>query len=69
MKNRIVLAGEVANPSNPPSGCYFNPRCKYAKNICSEEAPEFVEVSPGHFAACHFSDQLALAGLDAYLRS
>jgi peptide/nickel transport system ATP-binding protein len=69
LKNRIVLSGEVASPSNPPSGCYFNPRCKYAQKICSEEAPTLREVSPGHLAACHFSDRLTLAGLDTYLRS
>ena len=68
-KNRIVLAGEVASPANPPKGCYFNPRCKYAQKICTEETPALREVSPGHMAACHFSDQLSLAGLDTYLRS
>jgi peptide/nickel transport system ATP-binding protein len=66
-KNRIVLTGEVASPSNPPSGCYFHPRCRYAQGICEQEAPEFKEVSPGHLAACHFADQLHLFGLDAYL--
>jgi peptide/nickel transport system ATP-binding protein len=67
LKNRIVLSGEVASPSNPPSGCYFNPRCRYAKKICSEESPVLREVSPGHLAACHFADQLNLAGLETYL--
>jgi len=67
VKNRIVLTGEVANPSNPPSGCYFNPRCKYAQKVCTEEMPVLREVSPGHLAACHFTDQLSLAGLDTYL--
>ncbi|MBE0697318.1 MAG: ABC transporter ATP-binding protein [Anaerolineaceae bacterium] len=50
-KNRIVLAGEVASPSNPPSGCYFHPRYRYAQEICSQEAPPLREVSPGHTAA------------------
>jgi peptide/nickel transport system ATP-binding protein len=68
-KSRIVLSGEVASPSNPPSGCYFHPRCKYAQSICSQETPPLREVSPGHLAACHFADQLNLAGLDAYLRN
>jgi peptide/nickel transport system ATP-binding protein len=68
VKNRIVLPGEVASPANPPSGCYFNPRCKYAQKICTEETPELKEISPGHLAACHFVDQLSLAGLDTYLR-
>ncbi len=68
-KTRIVLAGEVASPSNPPSGCYFHPRCRYAKDICKAETPVLEEVSPGHMAACHFASQLQLNGLDAYLQS
>jgi peptide/nickel transport system ATP-binding protein len=69
VKNRIVLAGEVASPANPPAGCYFNPRCRYAQKICTEEPPELREVSPEHLVACHFADQLDLVGLDAYLSS
>jgi peptide/nickel transport system ATP-binding protein len=65
-KKRIVLAGEVASPSNPPSGCYFHPRCRYAKEVCKVETPALQEVSPGHLAACHFANQLELTGLDAY---
>lgn len=66
-KNRIVLTGEVASPSNPPSGCYFHPRCRYAQPVCSQEAPILQEASPGHMAACHFVDKLQLSGLGAYL--
>jgi peptide/nickel transport system ATP-binding protein len=62
-KKRIVLEGEVPNPAAPPSGCYFHPRCQYAKPICSQEAPASREVTPGHFAACHFSDELSLRGV------
>lgn len=58
----IVLRGEVANPAAPPSGCYFHPRCPYAQDVCSEKTPELREVAPGHFAACHFADELHLAG-------
>ncbi|WP_108717655.1 ABC transporter ATP-binding protein [Miniimonas sp. S16] len=58
----IVLKGEVANPAAPPSGCYFHPRCPYAQDVCSREAPALREVAPGHFAACHFADVLQLAG-------
>ena len=61
---RIILPGEVANPADPPSGCYFHPRCRYAKDICQEEAPSWNEVEPGHFAACHFADELDLRGVD-----
>lgn len=53
---RIILSGEVANPANPPSGCYFHPRCKYAKEICKNQAPEFREIGPDHYCACHFAE-------------
>jgi peptide/nickel transport system ATP-binding protein len=60
---RIVMPGDVADPSNPPSGCYFHPRCRYAQTICREEAPEFRELKPDHWAACHFAEELALRGV------
>ena len=63
--DRIILTGEVANPANPPSGCYFHPRCKYAQEICQEEAPPWEEVEPGHFTACHFARELNLQGVAA----
>ncbi|UCC75233.1 MAG: ATP-binding cassette domain-containing protein [Gemmatimonadota bacterium] len=59
----IVLQGEVANPASPPSGCYFHPRCRYAQEICTQQAPPLEEVSPGHYAACHFADELSLEGV------
>jgi peptide/nickel transport system ATP-binding protein len=62
---RIVLRGEVADPSNPPSGCYFHPRCPYAKERCKIENPALREVRPGHFAACHFAEELSLRGVTA----
>ena len=62
-KRRIVLPGEVANPANPPSGCYFHPRCQYAQDACSREAPPFVDIGDGHFVACHFAGELGLAGV------
>lgn len=61
---RIILPGEVANPANPPSGCYFHPRCQYAKDICRQQAPTWEEVEPGHFAACHFAAELDLKGVE-----
>ena len=61
--DRILLAGEVANPANPPSGCYFHPRCKYAQPICKDTAPVWEEVSTEHFALCHFAKQLTLTGV------
>lgn len=59
----IKLPGEVANPANPPSGCYFHPRCRYAKDICSKETPPLLEVEPEHYAACHFASELKLRGV------
>ena len=61
---RIILPGEVANPADPPSGCYFHPRCNYAKNICKTDAPKWEEVALGHFAVCHFAKELTLKGVD-----
>jgi len=62
--HRIQLKGEVPSPANPPSGCIFHPRCKYAKDVCSKEIPPLVEDAPGHFAACHFAKELALKGIE-----
>jgi peptide/nickel transport system ATP-binding protein len=64
--NRIILPGDVPSPSNPPPGCKFHPRCRYAKDICSQEAPAWREVSPDHWAACHLADELNLAGIASY---
>lgn len=62
---RIILSGEVANPAKPPSGCYFHPRCKYAKEICKTQAPPWREVNSEHFTACHLADELNLQGVHA----
>lgn len=48
--------GEIPNPINPPTGCYFHPRCPYAKDICEQEQPPLIEVLPNHSAACHFAE-------------
>jgi peptide/nickel transport system ATP-binding protein len=63
VKNRIVLQGDVPSPANPPSGCYFHPRCRYAQDICTHETPALEEITPGHFARCHFAGELNLQGI------
>ena len=52
-RSRIVLEGEVPSPINPPTGCRFHPRCRYATEVCSTERPPLVHYGDGHFAACH----------------
>lgn len=63
--DRIILTGEVPNPADPPSGCYFHPRCRYAQDICRVEYPELKEMTPGHYAACHLAEELGLRGVVA----
>jgi peptide/nickel transport system ATP-binding protein len=65
-KQRIAIAGEIPNPANPPSGCHFHPRCPYAQAICAHDTPPLREVKPGQFAACHFSEELDLKGVNDY---
>lgn len=58
----VILEGEIPSPANPPTGCHFHPRCPYAQAVCKQDVPEWKEYRPGHFAACHFADQLSLKG-------
>lgn len=58
-KEKQVLEGDVPSPINPPSGCHFHKRCRFAKPICSTESPELREVDgKGHKAACHFAEEI-----------
>ncbi len=61
--NRIILEGDIPSPANPPPGCVFHPRCLYAKDRCKEEEPHLKEIAPGHYASCHYADELMLQGI------
>jgi peptide/nickel transport system ATP-binding protein len=52
-RERIVLQGDVPSPINPPSGCRFHPRCRYATERCRVERPKLAEIEPGRLVACH----------------
>jgi peptide/nickel transport system ATP-binding protein len=61
---RIILEGDVADPANPPSGCYFHPRCQYSDGQrCRLEKPALREVKPGRHVACHYAETLTLRGV------
>lgn len=62
---RIVLEGDVADPSNLPSGCHFHPRCRYATAACKTGTPALTEIAPGHTVRCVRADELTLAGVPA----
>ena len=57
-KDRIILDGDIPNPSNPPVGCNFNTRCPVAKEICFTDEPEYREEKENHWVACHFPQKL-----------
>jgi peptide/nickel transport system ATP-binding protein len=59
----VRLPGDVPSPANPPSGCYFHPRCPYAQELCAKERPPLRLVGPDHWAACHFAEELELKGV------
>ncbi len=60
---RIILPGDVPDPSNPPPGCKFHPRCPYARDICQTKIPEWRDWGGDHWIACHLTDELELTGI------
>ncbi|MFC9088911.1 ABC transporter ATP-binding protein [Nocardiopsis dassonvillei] len=64
-RERVRLTGEVPDPSRPPSGCPFHPRCRYATGLCATEEPAPRTVAPGRTVACHHAGELDLAGITA----
>jgi oligopeptide transport system ATP-binding protein len=55
-RDRILLTGDVPNPSNPPSGCTFHTRCSSCMEICKTTRPKGIEINPGHVVSCHLFD-------------
>ena len=53
-RKRILLEGDIPSPVNPPEGCKFHTRCRFCQEKCKHEVPEWREITPGHFVACHF---------------
>ncbi len=65
-ENLRPIEGEVPNPINPPSGCYFHPRCPFAQKVCQEQLPKLENLGTSenpHFVACHFAEKLFLKGI------
>jgi oligopeptide transport system ATP-binding protein len=58
LSGRIILQGDLPSPANPPPGCSFHTRCPIARDNCKTDVPEFREVAPGHFSACHYAEEL-----------
>ncbi len=56
-RESIILTGDIPSPSSPPAGCAFHTRCQACMDICKTETPEFREIEPGHYAACHLFNE------------
>ena len=53
-----MLEGEVPNPINPPTGCRFHPRCRFACDKCKQEEPQLRKIAQGHVVACHYPEKV-----------
>jgi oligopeptide/dipeptide ABC transporter ATP-binding protein len=62
VSQRIILPGDVPSPADPPPGCKFHPRCRYAQEVCKVEVPLWREIFNDHWVACHLADELELMG-------
>ena len=60
---RLAVQGEVANPADPPSGCYFHPRCPYAVDMCRDQTPQLEGIAPNRLVSCHRTADLDLPGV------
>jgi oligopeptide transport system ATP-binding protein len=56
-RRRFILEGDPPSPANPPAGCVFHTRCPLAVDECTKVVPEYRQVRPGHFVACHLADE------------
>lgn len=61
--DRILLEGDIPSPVDPPRGCHFHTRCKYAEDLCRNEPPLIRKIGAEHFVSCHFADHLSLKPL------
>jgi peptide/nickel transport system ATP-binding protein len=64
-----ALKGEVADPANPPGGCYFNPRCPFVKDVCRTTAPPLKQLESGRLSRCHFAEELDMEGVTELAQS
>lgn len=63
---RIVVEGEIPDPANPPPGCYFHPRCRFAMETCKQVTPELKSLGEDHVVACHRAEELSLKGITVF---
>ncbi|MEQ8654829.1 MAG: ATP-binding cassette domain-containing protein [Kiloniellales bacterium] len=56
-RQRVILKGDIPSPANPPKGCVFSTRCPKSSPLCSQAVPDFRELLPGHFIACHYPEE------------